>query len=281
MLARDGRWLAAMAMLGACTANEPPPPERHEATASGVLNEAETVPAPSSMSPREGLAKYAQEEDRVRKALLDAKRAKNKADETEYTASYKALIAESDEYAHRVLTPEFIASVPWTDLLSGEMATRWSKSSSVPGFSCRIENGVMTVTPPDAGTKQQGVAGIFDQRTDDLRNFELDMEFAVEGTVTMFFHVSPAPQNPDNRQSHTFDLVAKDGALKPDRKYHMVAEFIGGALTIAFPPIGDQEPIATWSPDPSWVKLRRGGIAFLVPEGARLTVTRMRIKDLR
>jgi hypothetical protein len=161
------------------------------------------------------------------------------------------------------------------------MAARWSKSSGIPGFACRIENGVLTVSPPDPGSRMQGVVGILDQRTDDLRHFQLDMEFAVEGTVTMFFHVAPAPQNPDNRQSHAFDLVAKNGALHANRKYQMFADSIGSALELAFPPIGDEEPIAAWSPDPSWAKLRRGGIAFLVPEGARLVVTRMRIKDLR
>jgi hypothetical protein len=302
-----GLWLTTLLTLGACAVHEPPP---SEPPAAGVLDEAPPQPAapptvvpeapgidappvakspgeanapaaPSSAAVHEGLAKYAEEEDRVRKALLDAKRARNTADVETLTAKYKALISESDEYARRVVTPEFIASIPWTDLLSDEMAARWSKSTSVPGFALRIEHGVLTTTSPEPGCKMQAVAAILDQRQDDLRNFELDMEFEVEGTVTMFFHVSPAPQNPDNRQSHAFDLVAKDGALKPNRKYQMSANLIGSALTLDFPPIGDEEPIASWSPDPSWVKLRKGGIAFLVPEGARLKITRMRIKILR
>jgi len=238
--------------------------------------EAATYAAQPTTTPHQGLAEYAEAEDYVIKALYNAKKTKNKADEDSYTATYKALLAESDAYATRVVTPEFIAGIPWKDLLSGDLADRWSKSGSIPGFKVRIENGVLTVDPPEPGCKQQGVLGIFDQKTDNLRHFVLDMEFAVEGTVTMFFHVSPAPAMPDNRQSMTYDLVGGKEGLEPGRKYAMEATFIGSDLTIRFPDSGEM-----WSADPSWVKLRKGGIAFLVPEGARLKITRMRIKELR
>lgn len=245
---------------------------REEATAFAAL---------PTTTPHQGLAKYAEAEDYVRKALIDAKKAKNKADEAEYTQIFKSLIAESDAYAAKVITPEFIDSIPWTDLLSDDMASRWSKTTTVPGFACRIRDGVLTLSPPDPGSKQQGVIGIFDQRSDDLRHFVLDMEFAVEGVVTMFFHVSASPQNPDNRQSHTFDLVAGRSALVAGRAYRLVATYVGSDLVVEFPDSKGDDAIATWRADPSWVKLRRGGIAFLVPEGARLVVTRMRIKELR
>jgi len=245
---------------------------REEATAFAAL---------PTTTPHEGLAKYADAEDYVRGALVSAHKAKNKADDDSFTATYKALLAESDAYTAQVVTPDFIASVPWTDALAPEMASRWSKSASVPGFACRIESGVLTINPPDPGSKQQGVVGIFDQKQDNLRHFILDMEFSVEGMVTVFFHVSPAPENPDNRQSHAYDLVAGKNALVAGRTYRLVATYVGSDLVFEFPDSKDGDAIATWRADPSWVKLRRGGIAFIVPEGARLKVTRMRIKDLR
>jgi hypothetical protein len=202
-------------------------------------------------------------------------------DEESYTATYKALLAESDAYSKRVLTPEFIESVAWKDLLSYEMGMRWSKTTTVPGFACRVENGVLTATPPDAGSKQQGIVGIFDQKSDDLRHFTLDMEFAVEGTVTMFLHVSPSPENPDDHQSHAYDLVAGSNALVAGRTYRLLATYVGSDLVVEFPDMKGDDAIAKWSADPSWVKLRRGGIAFLVREGGRMKITRMRIKDLR
>jgi hypothetical protein len=238
-----------------------------------IRDDAKAFAALPSTTPHQGLAKYAETEDYVRKAMIDAKKAKNTADENSYTATYKALLAESDEYAHRVITPEFIESVPWTDLLSGEMATRWSKSTTASGPSCRIENGVMTLTA--------GVTGILDQNQDNLRHFVLDMEFAVEGVVTMFFHVSPAPENPDERQSYMFDLVGGKRGCEPGRTYKMTVTALGSDLVVHIEEPKDVNGGGVWSPDPSWAKLRKGGIAFLVPEGARLKVTRMRIKDLR
>ena len=246
-----------------------------------MRDEAKTFAAQSSTTSHQGLAKYAEAEDYVIKAVYDAKKVKNKADEESYTQTYKDLLKESDEYAEKMITPEFKNSIPWKDLLIGDVATRWSKTTTVPGFACRIDSGVLSVSPPDPGSKQQGVAGIFDQKTDNLRFFEFDMEFAIEGVVTVFFHVSPSPAPPDNRQSHSYDLVAKENGLKANKKYNMHATYVGSTLTIDFPPIGDEDPIQQWTADPSWTKLRKGGIAFLIPEGARIKVTRMRIKELR
>jgi hypothetical protein len=246
-----------------------------------MRDEAKAFTSMSSTTAFQGLAKYAEAEDYVYKALIDAKKAKNKADDEAYTAIYRELLAESDAYSEKVITPEFKNAIQWKDLLSGEMVARWSKSKDIPGFSFRIEGGVLVVSPPDPGSKQQGVAAILDQKTDNLRHFALDMEFQIQGVVTMYFHVSPAPANPDNRQSQTYDLVAGQNALKADTKYNLVANFVGSTLTIDFPPIGDQDPIQQWTADPGLNKLRKGGIAFLIPEGARLKITRMRIKEFR
>lgn len=246
-----------------------------------MRDEAKTFAAQASTTSHQGLAKYAEAEDYVWNALISAKKVKNKADDDAYTQIYKDLIRESDEYSDKMITPEFRNSIPWKDLLSADMAARWSKTTTVPGFACRIDSGVLTVSPPDPGTKQQGVAGIFDQQKDNLRHFELEMEFAIEGVVTVFFHVSPAPQNPDNRQSFSYDLVAKENGLKANKKYKMHVNCVGSNLTIDFPPIGDEDPIQQWTADPA-IRIRRsGGIAVLIAEGARIKITSMRIKELR
>jgi hypothetical protein len=242
-----------------------------------LRTEAKQFADASGTSPRQGLQKYAEAEDFIRKAMLDAKQAKS-ADLEPYTELYKGLLQESDEYSKRVVNKEFIESIPWKDLLGGEMANKWSKTTTVPGFACRIDNGILTVSPPDPGTKQQGVCGILDQKNDNLRHLMIDMEFSVDGVATMFFHVSPPPQNPDNRQSDTFDLSSKDGGLKPNEKYSLVATFIGSDLAIWFP---QNDEIQRYENSPSWTKLRRGGLAFLIPEGTRLRVTRLRIRELR
>ena len=243
---------------------------------SKLRTEAKDLAVAAGTTPSQGLANYAEAEDYVRKALLNAKQAKS-VNYDRYQETFQQLLVESDEYSKRVITKELIESIPWKDLLSGDMAGKWSRTVTVPGFGCRVENGVLTVTPPDAGTRQLGVCGILDQKNDNLRHFMLDMEFSVDGVATMFSHVSPPPQNPDNRQSETFDLSSKEGGLTPNVRYSLVATYIGSDLAVSLPETG----IARWENSPSWVKLRRGGIAFLIPEGTRLKVTRMRIRDLR
>ncbi len=242
-----------------------------------MRDEAKAFAAVSGSSPRQAIAKYAAAEDYVRKAVEDAKRANNKPDELAYTETFKSLLVEADEFYNKVMTPEFIETIPWKDLLGGDMASRWSKSTNVPGFACRVENGILTISPPDAGSKLQGVAAILDQQSDTLRNFVLEMEFSVEGIATMFFHVAPPPGSPDNRQSESFDLSSKDGGVKAGDKYQFRCRYVGSQIRIEFP---DQD-ITPWEPNPSWSKRRKGGIAFLIPEGTRLRVTKMKIRELR
>ena len=242
-----------------------------------MREEAKSFTAASSTTPRQGLAKYATAEDYVRKAIEDAKKSNNKTDDAAYTEIYKGLLQDSDEYSQKVITPEFIESIPWKDLLAD--GTKWSKVTNVAGFSCRVENGILTVSPPDAGSKLQGVAGILDQPGDNLRNFQLDMDFSCEGIVTTYFHVSPPPGSPNNLQSEAYDLTAKDGGLKAGAKYNLVANYVGSDLVIKV--TGNDDSFPEYRPNPSWAKRRRGGIAFLIPEGARLRVTKMRIRELR
>jgi hypothetical protein len=249
----------------------------YNALVGKLRDEAKAFAAASGTTPRQGLAKYAEAEDFIRKAMLDAKQAKSPNFEP-YQELYKNLLAESDEYSKRVINKEFMESIPWKDLLSGEMASKWSKTTTIAGFACRVENGILTISPPDPGTKQQGVAGILDQKNDNLRHFMLDMEFAVDGLATMFVHVSPPPQNPDNRQSETYDLSSKEGGLKANEKYDMVCTSIGSDLAIWFP---KNDELQRYENSPTWTKLRRGGIAFLIPEGTRLRITRLRIRELR
>jgi hypothetical protein len=244
-----------------------------------MRDEAKAFTSASTTTPHQGLAKYAIAEDYVRKAIEDAKKSNNKADDAAYTEIYKGLLQDSDEYSAKVITPAFIASIPWKDLLDGDMATKWSKTINVPGFSCRIANGTLTLTPPDPGMKLQGVAAVLDQRDDNLRHFVLEMDFSCEGDVTMYFHVSPPPNAPNGLQSEAYDLLAKQGFLEAGAKYTLIATYIGSDLKIRVTPDDDGAPDDPSGP--SWAKRRRGGIAFLVPEGARLTITRMRIKELR
>jgi hypothetical protein len=240
--------------------------------------EAKTLSAAPGTTPSQGLAKYAEAEDYVRKALLDAKQARSPS-YASYEETFRKLVVESDEYGKRVITKEFVETIPWKDLLDADMAKKWSRTTTVPGFACRIQEGVLTIEPPTAGSNIRGVCAVLDQKSDNLRHFMLDMEFEVDGLATVFFHVSPPPQNPDNRQSETFDLDGRKGSnLEPGERCNLIATYIGSDLAVSFP---QNSRIPRYENTPSWTKLRRGGIAFLIPEGTRLRITRMRLRDLR
>ena len=135
------------------------------------------------------------------------------------------------------------------------------------------------LSPPEAGSGKEGVAGILDQPTDTLRHFALDMEFSVEGTATLFFHVSPVPNAPNKQQSYFFVLSSKDGGLKAGEKYTMVVSYVGSSIAVEFP--GNDGDLKSTNDAVVWTTRRKGGFAFQIPEGTRLKVTRMRIKDLR
>jgi hypothetical protein len=252
-------------------------PKIDQVVVGKMRDEAKAFTSAGGTTPRQGLAKYATAEDYVRKAIEDAKKVNNKTADAAYTEIYKGLIQDSDAYSEKVIDAAFIESIPWKDLLADN--TKWSKVTNVPGFSCRVDNGMLTVSPPDAGSKLQGVAGILDQPGDNLRHFQLDMEFSCEGVVTMYFHVSPPPGSPNNLQSFAYDLEAKENYLKAGAKYQLTASYIGSNLVVRV--AGNDESFPEYRPDPSWAKRRRGGIAFLIPEGARLKVTKMRLKELR
>jgi hypothetical protein len=227
-------------------------------------------------SPHVGLAKYATAEDYVRKAVEDAKKSGNKADDAEYTEIFKGLVQDSDEYSEKVINDEFKSAAPWRDLLADN--SKWSRTTNVPGFSFRLEGGVITCSPPDPGSGKEGVIGIMDQKADNLRHFILEMEFQIDGLATIYFHVPPPPMPPSNQTSEAFDMTSRgDGGLHKDEKYLMRVEYIGTKLVITWP----ENEVGRWEPNPSWAKRRSGGIALRIPEGTRFKVTRMKIKELR
>ncbi len=89
--------------------------------------------------------------------------------------------------------------------------------------------------------------------------------------------VAPAPVD---RVSEAFDLSSKSGGLVAGLKYVMAVRYVGSGLHVGFPQEPKDDGPVERRPPP-WSARRSGGIAFLVPEGTRPKVARMRLKDLR
>ena len=105
----------------------------------------------------------------------------------------------------------------------------------------------------------------------------VEMEFSIDGEATMYFHAPPSPATPNAQQSEAYLLSSKGNGLEANRKYKMMASYIGSQLVVTF----DGGEIQRYEPQPSFAKRRWGGIVFMIPEGTRMKITRMRFKELR
>lgn len=224
------------------------------------------------------LARFAAAEDDVLSAIERATIARHEADADAFRRFYgAALLPASDDLAEAVLTPAFADSIRWRNLLAGEGAGTWSASHEVPGFSFAAERGVVTICRADEGPYSQAFAGIRDATGDRWRNVLVDMEFSIDGEATMYFHAPPPPGWPNCQQSETCQLGSKSQGRSAKETQELTASYIGSRFVVCID--GCAIPRAQSAPSPA--KRRWGGIAFDLRPGARLTITRLRIKVLR
>jgi hypothetical protein len=231
---------------------------------------------------RAALAKYALAEEEIQK-LLDAayKAWQAKKDDPELLAErkrveelYQLAIRESDELGSRVYTEEFVAQVPWVDLLSEERASQWIMAS-VKGFSRSIENGVLHVVGPDPDATAIGVLSIGD--AENWRDFNLEMEITLlSGTTDLFLRLGPTVSNVES----TVLSTEGDAPLPANEPITIEISFIGSTWTY-YAHSDSFDPGSPSEYSVNWVSQRHGAIGFRVPSGTEFKVTKMRIQVLR
>jgi hypothetical protein len=222
---------------------------------------------------RVALGKYAHAEDVLRQLLEKAMRDQDKEMGSLAERLYKETIQESDALCARVFTRDAIEKTPWRDLLSGEGAQSWA-SSPLKGFSHRIDGGVLTITGPDPGVGKEGVLSIGDR--EQWRDFVLDMEFTLDqGEPTLFFRMPRDTRAVERSAQYPFVMGAK--GIAPGKSYTLSVSFVGSRLQEQ---IAGSE-IAPTEEEVKWGLSRKGAVAFAIPEGTRMRITRMRIRELR
>jgi hypothetical protein len=253
-----------------------------KAYVNGLVAVAQTLAQESPSNPRPALQKMQTAEDEARKALDQAYLEKDTELQEYYADLYRKVIAESDKLATALFTDKTNEALPWVDYLSDEKAKLppeqggWN-ATTVRGFSAVPENGVLQIVGPDADAGQIAIVAIGDKEA--WRNFELDIEFTIEkGNMDVFFRMGRTA----NANTVNFPLMSEgdNKNLVAGRKYQARMRMLGSRITVKFadedidtPPPKDEQV--------TWAKTRKGAIAFLVPPGARVKVTKFQVRELR
>jgi len=236
--------------------------------AARLHEDAKAQAAKGPSEARAALTAYTRAENEVTTLLDRAVKMKNTEAQEYFKQHFKDIITESDAVSTALFTPEVIEKTPWKDLLSGEQVKKW-QNDGLKGF--RIENGVLQAVGPDAGGKL-GVMSIGD--VEQWRDFQMEIEFAVEGGVTFFFRLGRRYDT--SSESIQLSTVGNEG-LKPKQPYTAVATFVGSKWTFAMP----NSDIPQRDYDINWTRVRKGAFGVTVPEGASLTISKLRIRELR
>jgi hypothetical protein len=221
------------------------------------------------------LARYTKAEDEIIKLLDEAAKLKPKVKELTdfYEGHYKEIISESDELVTATYPDAAIEKLPWKDLLAGEQATFWN-AAQVQGFSHAIQAGVLTLIGPDANAKNMGLISIGDR--EQWRDFVVNMDFTLEsGDFKLFLRLG---QRADSTVAQVnFKTGTEPGNIVAGKKYSVTIKMIGSLVTMTYYPEDQQyEPVKT-----SWTWSRRGALGFSLSPETRLTVSRLRVKELR
>lgn len=239
--------------------------------ATKLREEAEQFAAANPDKGRAALAKFTRAEDEVLRSYERAIAEKNKDDETFFRDGYQACMKKSDELGAATFTPEVIEKTAWKDLLRGEFASQWNRAE-VAGFVAQVKDGALDLVGPDASTKKMGLVTIGDRAY--WRDFVIDMEFTIESGE--FSTVLRLGRRTDTAENYTF-TAGGDGSIQPGKTYSAEISLIGSALKVTLTP----EDVPPFETEVRWVQTRKGAIGLIVPDGAKVKITRFRIRDLR
>ena len=217
---------------------------------------------------RAALTAYSKAEDESTRLLDRAMKLKDEAVKTQYTKEYRELMDEANAYVTGVFDEGQINSTPWTDLLTEENKKHW-QSPGLQGF--RVENGKLEAIAQKGGS----ALGLIDfPDGGGFRDFTLDMEFTLTGSVDALFRLG---RRVDSTTEQWNISTTGQQPLKAGQTYTLQASYIGAKLVCTLNP-PDAEGYSTES---KWTMVRKGAVGFQLHDGAELRVTRMRIRQLR
>jgi hypothetical protein len=235
-----------------------------------ALEEARTLARGDPGGSRAALRAYARAED-LALDMRDSALKTGDPDGSGYFGwEHREILEESDAFATATMTPEFVANVPWTDLLAEEGVASW-QSHGVQGF--RIDDGRLSVLGPAPGSEHSGVIGV--SSGDGFRDFELEMVFALRGEIDLLFRLGSRVDDTVEFSSFTTDFAVNE-PLIPGAKYTLKVTCIGSIYRGSLVP--EDAPFNPF--ESRWTKSRKGAIGFQIHPGAGVSIFRMRIRRL-
>jgi hypothetical protein len=239
------------------------------AVLSRLRDEAKTLANGGSDKQRAALTAYSKAEDEVTRLLDKAMQLKDEETKTFFATQFKEIIEESNAFVTAVFTPDVVEKTPWTDLLSEDQKKHW-QNYGLQGF--RLEKGTLEVVGPAAGASAFGLIDIPDQGG--YRDFDLEMEFTIKGTVDVLFRLGRRVDN--TVESYTLSTTGQE-PLKAGQVYTLHVSYIGSKLSGTLNPSD-----ATLAEIPSnWTKSRKGAFGAQMRESSELKITKLRIRELR
>jgi hypothetical protein len=233
-----------------------------------LRQEAKSLAGGGPEKTRAALTAYSKAEDESTNLLDRAMKMKDEAVKTYYTEQYKTLMDEANAYVGSVFDEGMINSTPWTDLLSEENKKHW-QSPGLSGF--RIENGKLEAIAQKGGS----ALGLIDfPDAGGFRDFTLDMEFTLTGSVDALFRLG---RRVDSTTEQWNISTTGQQPLKAGQTYTLKASYIGAKLVCTLNP-PDAEGYSTES---KWTMVRKGAVGFQLHDGAELRITRMNLRQLR
>ena len=234
-----------------------------------LREEARALAAAGPDRTQAALAAYTKVEDAADDMLDKARRAKDEDAKAYFTTQCKEIIAESNEFVARVFTRRQIEETSWTDLLAPDQRDDWQQYG-LEGF--RLGDGRLEVAGPGPRASAHGLFAF--PATGGYRDFEMEMDFSLEGVVDLLFRLGPRVDN-----TVEYCRLRNDGdePLNPTLVYTLRVSYIGERLRGRLTPEAFEFP----SVDSSWNKSRKGALGFQVFEGAKLTITKLRVRVLR
>lgn len=212
------------------------------------------------------LAAYSRVEDEATMMLDKCMRGRDEEAKVYLTTQFKEIVAESNEFVTRVFTPEYRERTPWTDLLTSD---RWL-NSGLQTF--RLDAARLEVVGPAAGSTANGLIAC--PVVGGYRDFEMEMYLTLEGTVDLLFRLGRRVDT----TVESFPLSTEgEQPLSPSLVYTVHVTYIGDRLRVDVMP----EDYMSIEVQSDGTKSRKGAIGAQVREGARFTITRLRVRVLR
>lgn len=222
--------------------------------------------------PMGALNKLGQTEDDLRELYEQADKEKNAQAKTLFSTYLQDLYARTDKLASVTFNEAAVENKPWLGLLDGAIANEW-KFTKLTGAVGKVEAGRLVLVGGDADSKGRTVNSIGDSRQ--WRDFVIEGEFTIEaGKFSLVFRLG---KNPDSRTCDIIEIAADEGRIQAGGTYSFKYQLIGSTAKMTW----KDDVFEAVDRELDFRTNRHGAFGVVLNTGAKVTFTRLRVKELR